>query len=130
MTNQAALFSDLPVQFNTSVTTSDLPLFQLAECKARATAKVEVIEQKTPVLSRRAQQAIDLMRNGAYWRNQLETQYRGGEKFKTRLYKDGCPIRGFGFQTHNEMEKAGLLQWRQTAPSSVWPTEYVLKQAR
>jgi hypothetical protein len=79
-------------------------------------------------LSKRAQQAVELMKEGAYWRNQLETQYRGGEKFKTRLYKNGHAIRGFGFQTHNEMEKAGLLQWRECAKSSVWPTEWTLKE--
>ena len=78
-------------------------------------------------LSKRAQQAIELMKTGAYWRNQLEAQYRGGEKFKTRLYKNGHPVRGFGFQTHDEMERAGLLQWRECSKSSVWPTEWTLK---
>lgn len=33
---QTALFENLPIQFNADVAKPDLPLFQLAECKARA----------------------------------------------------------------------------------------------
>ena len=84
--------------------------------------------QSQASLSKRAQSAIELMKDGAYWRKQLETQFRGGEKFKTRLYKSGYPIKGFGFQTYNEMERAGLLQWRECPSSSVWPTEWTLKE--
>ncbi len=36
---QTTLFPNLPEQFNTSTATADLPLFQLAEVKARAAAK-------------------------------------------------------------------------------------------
>lgn len=38
---QTTLFNDLPTQYDTSVK-SDLPLFQLAEVKARAAANTEV----------------------------------------------------------------------------------------
>lgn len=85
-------------------------------------------------LSKRAQNAIKLMNDGAYWRKQLETVRLGpsrfsfGEKFKRRLRNaNGHPIKGFSDKTFFELEKAGLLQWRECPTSSVWPEEHILK---
>ena len=79
-------------------------------------------------LSKRAAACEALMMEGAYWRKQLETQYRGEEQFVTRLRSAaGHVIHGYGFKTWAEMETAGKLSWRECSSSSVWPTEWALK---
>jgi hypothetical protein len=79
-------------------------------------------------LSKRAKACEALMKEGAYWRSQLETQYRGGEKFHHRLRSaTGHVVHGYGFKTWAEMEDAHMLTTRTTAASSVWPTEWVLR---
>ena len=75
-------------------------------------------------LSTRATKAIEILKAGGYFRKALETQYRGGEKFTTRLrYHNGQVAKGFGFQTEAELSKAGWLQRKDCAQSSTWPTE-------
>jgi hypothetical protein len=82
----------------------------------------------TKPLSKKARDAKELMAKGAYWRKQLETQWRGGEKFETRLYMDGYPVKGYGFKTHLEMEDAGLLKYKPCARSTTWPSEWILRE--
>ncbi len=80
-------------------------------------------------LSKRAQTALNILKNGGYFRKQLETQYRGGEKFETRLRdKDGKVVKGFGFKTFYEIKDAGLLQYRPCPSSTVWPEEWTLRE--
>ncbi len=72
--------------------------------------------------------ALKVLAEGGYFRHQLETQYRGGEKFVTRLRdKNGHVVKGVGFQTRIKLEDAGKLKKRATLPSSTWPEEWVLK---
>ena len=79
-------------------------------------------------LSKRAKTCEGLMMQGAYWRRQLETHYKGGEKFTYRLKSfNGHIIPGFSFQTWNELEAAGKLAHKECSSSSVWPTEWALK---
>lgn len=75
------------------------------------------------------QKALEVLAAGGYFRKQLETQYRGGEKFVTRLrYASGTIVKGVGIKTFFELESAGKLQWRECASSSVWPSEWVLRE--
>lgn len=77
----------------------------------------------------RAEKALEVLRNGGYFRRALETQSRGGEKFAYRLRdKTGAIVKGIGFATYNELDKAGMLSYRPCARSSVWPTEWVLRE--
>lgn len=83
-------------------------------------------------LTKRAQSAVEILRNGGFFRKALESQYKGGEKFKTRLYAAGSTpwprfaVKGFGYQTWQELLGAGILQSRPCSPSSVWPEEWSL----
>lgn len=80
-------------------------------------------------MSKRAEACAALMRQGAYWRSQLESGWRGREQFETRLRAaGGGVIPGFGFQTWAEMEDAGLLAHKDCTSSSVWPQEWKLRE--
>lgn len=80
-------------------------------------------------MNARYEKALNVLKNGGYFRRQLESQYRGGEKFVARLRdKSGAVVKGVGEKTYYEFVNAGLLQWRDCPKSSVWPEEYVLKQ--
>jgi len=75
----------------------------------------------------KAQKALEVLEAGGYWRKQLETQWRGGEKFVTRLRSaEGRVVPGFGFKTFCEHEDAGLLFQRDCPASSTWPQEWAL----
>ena len=79
-------------------------------------------------LSKRAQTALNILKDGGYFRKQLETQYRGGEKFETRLRdKDRKVVKGLGIKTFFELQDAGLLQYRPCPSSSTWPEEWILR---
>lgn len=80
------------------------------------------------ILSKKAQAVLVLMQAGAYWRHALEKDdYTGREQFKTRLRDaNGYVIKGYGFQTRQEMMDAYLLVRRDCPRSSVWPTEHEL----
>ncbi len=80
-------------------------------------------------LSKRALKAQAVLKAGGYFRNQLERTYHGGEQFTTRLRDHlGQVVPGYGFKTHLELEKAGVLRTRDCPRSTVWPTEWVLRQ--
>lgn len=80
-------------------------------------------------MNKRTELAIEILKNGGYFRKQLETQYRGGEKFHTRLRNANRQIvKGVGFQTWAELEDSGMLQRRECLSSSVWPEEWVLRE--
>ena len=71
--------------------------------------------------------AKQVLSEGGYFRNALETGFRGREQFQTRLRnKDHKVVKGIGFQTWKAMSDAGMLTVRPCASSSTWPTEYVL----
>ena len=75
----------------------------------------------------RTVKAIEVLKAGGYFREQLETQYRGGEKFTVRLRDAaGKVVAGFGYATRAELIAAGLIISRACARSSLWPTEHVL----
>jgi hypothetical protein len=75
----------------------------------------------------RKDKALEVLRNGGYFRKALETQYRGSEKLVTRLRdKGGNVVGGIGYKTWAELYDAGLLSWRQAPKSTTWPSEYVL----
>lgn len=74
----------------------------------------------------RTEQALKVLQEGGYFRKQLESQYRGGEKFVTRLRNaEGYVVKGVGFQTFVELESQ--LEYKECASSSVWPQEWKLK---
>lgn len=78
-------------------------------------------------MNTKAQKALGILKAGGYWRKQLETSYRGGEKFKTRLRDaQGSIVKGFGIKTFYEHEDAGVLTYKECASSSVWPQEWKL----
>lgn len=73
----------------------------------------------------RTDTAIQTLVAGGYFRKQLETQWKGGEKFVTRLRdRAGHVVKGVGIKTFFELQDAGKLQHRDCASSSVWPQEW------
>lgn len=55
-------------------------------------------------LSRRAEQALNLLEHGAKFVHRLErNNYTGREQFKYRLISDGHTVKGFGFSTFDEL---------------------------
>ena len=80
-------------------------------------------------MSKRTELAIEVLKNGGYFRNALERNYHGHEKFVTRLYtSNGRVVKGVGFQTRSELEGKGMLQRRPCPISSTWPQEWELVQ--
>lgn len=79
-------------------------------------------------MTKRIQEAVEVLRAGGYWRKALETEYRGGEKFHTRLRANGgTAVKGFGLKCHAAMVAAGMLQRRECCTTSCWPEEWVLQ---
>ena len=80
-------------------------------------------------MNKRFETALEVLREGGYFRKALETNYHGVEKFVTRLYTaDNKVVKGVSIKTFFELEDKGLLKFRPTPASSVWPTEHVLKE--
>ena len=79
-------------------------------------------------LSKRANDAIEIMKQGGYFRKALETnRYTMREQFETRLYDaNRNRIRGIGIKTKFELEDAGMLKRRDCLSSSTWPEEWIL----
>lgn len=68
-----------------------------------------------PKMSKRAQQALEVLANGGRYLHQLERDsYTGREQFQHRLsYKTtaySAPIKGFGAATFFELQDLGLLE--------------------
>ena len=62
-----------------------------------------------PKLSARAQQALDILSNGGELTHLLErNSYTGREQFQTRFKIHGSAVKGLGFATHQELERAGF----------------------
>lgn len=79
-------------------------------------------------MDKRTQQAIEVLKSGGYFRRQLETQYRGGEKFVYRLRAaDGSVVKGFGFQTYRKLQ--GQLVRKECCSGSTWPSEWQLPES-
>src|SRR5262245_15033126 len=79
-------------------------------------------------LSNRGKQALDILRNGGYFRNQLESGWQGREQFKTRLRNaKGQVVPGLGFATLEELKGFGYIRQRDCLSSSTWPSEFELK---
>lgn len=71
--------------------------------------------------------ALEVLMAGGYFRHALESNFRGHEKFVTRLYTStGSVVPGVGYATRKEL--APVLQ-SQSFRSSVWPTECRLRTA-
>lgn len=78
-----------------------------------------------PKLSRRAQQALDLLADGGTVTYKLErNSYTGREQFVRRFRKNGQIVAGLGHATFQELERAGF-NFVATARWSVG-TEYKL----
>lgn len=82
-----------------------------------------------PKLSARGLRAHSVLQSGGYFRKQLESQYRGGEKFETRLHDaSGQVVPGIGYKTWAELSDAGLLNSRPVPRSTVWRSEWGLRE--
>lgn len=82
-----------------------------------------------PKLSARGMRAHAVLQSGGYFRKQLQSQYRGGEKFETRLhFASGQVVPGIGYKTWAELSDAGLLDSRPVPRSTVWPSEWGLRE--
>lgn len=82
-----------------------------------------------PKLSARGMRAHAVLQSGGYFRKQLQSQYRGGEKFETRLhFASGQVVPGIGYKTWAELSDAGLLASRPVPRSTVWPSEWGLRE--
>jgi hypothetical protein len=77
----------------------------------------------------KTERALEVLKSGGYFRKQLESTYRNGEQFKTRLRDaNGHVVSGIGIKTFFALEDAGKLAYRPCTSSSVWPSEYQLKE--
>ena len=81
-------------------------------------------------LGAKAKRALEVLQAGGFFRKQLHTQYRGGEKFETHLHNAGHGLEsGIGYKTFKELEHAGLLQRSTDIPrSTVWREEWTLRK--
>lgn len=80
-------------------------------------------------MSPRTQKAIEILKQGGYFRRALETQFRGNEQFEYRLRdKSGQVVKGFGFATFHELSTKNMLSYRACPSSTVWPTEWELSK--
>lgn len=76
--------------------------------------------------SKKTAEAIEVLRNGGYFRNALENGYMGREQFKTRLYTaDRRVVAGHGPASLRAVQAHVTLTQR-SERSSVWPTYYTL----
>ena len=81
-----------------------------------------------PKLSSRAKQALEVLSNGGEIVHRLErNSHTGREQFATRFIIKGSVIKGLGFATRTELEKAGF-QFKTSHSTSV-STYYKLNQA-
>ena len=65
--------------------------------------------QNQPKLSNRAQQALDVLSNGGEMTHLLErNSFTGREQFQTRFKIRGGAVKGLGFATRSELERAGF----------------------
>lgn len=84
-----------------------------------------------PKLSKRAQQALEVLSNGGEMVHRLErNSYTGREQFETRFCASAAwnsVVKGLGFATRTELEKAGF-RFRIAHSSSV-ATHYKLAHA-
>jgi len=89
------------------------------------------IGSNLPRLSKRAQQALDLLANGGEMVHRLErNRYTGREQFHTRFCVSAAwngAVKGLGFKTRCELEDAGF-RFRIAHSSSV-ATHYKLDMA-
>lgn len=73
------------------------------------------------------QKTMETLKDGGYFRMQLERNYMGVEKFVYRLLnKDRQVVKGIGYQTYLDFEKEGLLKRKSCVVTSVWPQEWEL----
>lgn len=85
--------------------------------------------QTAPKLSARGMRAYEALQAGGYFRKQLQAQYRGGEKFETRLHDaSGQVVPGIGYKTWAELSDAGVLASRSVQRNSAWPSEWGLRE--
>ncbi len=78
-------------------------------------------------ITKRERRAIEVLKEGGYFRRQLERVYGGREQFVYRLHDAaGRVVPGFGFQTQNRLHQVGALRSRACASSTVWPSEWEL----
>lgn len=76
-------------------------------------------------MSKRNETAIEVLKNGGFFRNALERNYHGGETFVTRLYDaQRRVVKGVGRKTLWELEAANLVRRRPCLSSSTWPEEW------
>lgn len=84
-----------------------------------------------PTLSRRAQQALEVLSNGGELQYRLERNgYTGREQFQTRFCAStawSSAVKGLGHATRAELEKAGFRF--KTAHRTSVSTHYVLDHA-
>jgi len=78
-----------------------------------------------PEMSKRAQQALDVLADGGRFVRRLErNSYTGREKFQFRLVRQGAghygsPVRGIGCAAFYELQHLGFLQYAHEERSSV-----------
>ncbi|HWQ39162.1 MAG TPA: strawberry notch C-terminal domain-containing protein, partial [Burkholderiales bacterium] len=78
--------------------------------------------------SAKARKALAVLRDGGYFRKQLERVFGGREQFVTRLRdKNGTVVPGIGPKTFFELQK--LLRRRDVPSGSTFPEEWVLSES-
>ena len=74
----------------------------------------------------RAQRVLDVCKAGGKVRYALESSYRGGEKFQTRVYDaSGFVVPGLGYKSAAACIARGLLKSSPCSSSSAYASEYV-----
>lgn len=69
--------------------------------------------------------ALETLKTGGYFRKALESSYKGGEKFATRLYTmSGEVVKGIGAVTFYNLLDAGNLKARECVSSSAYAQEW------
>ena len=75
----------------------------------------------------REKKALDVLKNGGYFRSELENNYFGVEVFKYHLFtKEGETVKGVGIKTFLHFQEKKLLKRKECVLYSTFPSEWEL----
>ena len=85
-----------------------------------------VVAKEGMKLGSKARQVVEVCKAGGFARYALETQWRGGEKFETRVFDSQRQrVAGLGYKAVHDAIALGFLESRPVPRGSTWAQEWV-----